>query len=84
MRLWRTNRSAALDAFRTAAQQGNLDAHYYLGLSYVEGRALTALKPMEVVAALQHFQLAQRGQHGAVARRYAELLGKEFDRLRNK
>lgn len=81
--LWSSDRGAALNEFRAAAAGGNYDAHYYLGLSYVEGRNLHALKRAEVVAALQHFQLAQRGrQFVAESRRYQQQLEKEFDRLR--
>jgi len=36
-----------------------------------------------LVAALQHFQAAQRGgEHAAEARRYVQELEREFDRLR--
>lgn len=81
--LWSSDRGAALNEFRAAAAGGNYDAHYYLGLAYVEGRNLHALKRAEVVAALQHFQLAQRGrQFVAESRRYQQQLEKEFDRLR--
>ena len=81
--LWSSNRGAALEEFRAAASAGNFDAHYYLGLAYVEGRSAGSLKRAEVVAALQHFQLAQRGaQHASQARGYAQQLEKEFDRLR--
>ena len=81
--LWSSDRGTALSEFRAAAAGGNYDAHYYLGLSYVEGRNLHALKRAEVVAALQHFQLAQRGrQFVAESRRYQQQLEREFDRLR--
>jgi tetratricopeptide (TPR) repeat protein len=81
--LWSSDRGAALEEFRSAAAGGNYDAHYYLGLSYVEGRSLHSLKRAEVVAALQHFQLAQRGrQFVAESHRYQQQLEKEFDRLR--
>lgn len=80
--LWASNRGAALEEFRAAAAGGNIDAHYYLGLAYVEGRKTSSLQRAEVVAALQHFQLAQRGQYAAQARGYAQQLEKEFDRLR--
>ena len=81
--LWSSDRGSALNEFRAAAAGGNYDAHYYLGLSYVEGRNLHTLKRAEVVAALQHFQLAQRGrQFVAESRRYQQQLEKEFDRLR--
>jgi tetratricopeptide (TPR) repeat protein len=84
VQLWPSNRGAALEEFRAAAAGGNVDAHYYLGLAYVEGRRLGSLQRAEVVAALQHFQLAQRGSHAAQARSRAQQLEKEFDRLRNK
>lgn len=86
VQLWTSDRAAALAEFRAAAAGGNPDAHYYLGLAYVEGRGAGSLKRAEVVAALQHFQLAQRGggRHASQARGYAQQLEKEFDRLRNK
>ncbi|HEV2864549.1 MAG TPA: tetratricopeptide repeat protein [Pyrinomonadaceae bacterium] len=81
--LWSSNRAAALSEFQAAAGAGLPDAHYYLGLNYVEGKNINGLKRAEVVAALQHFQLAQRGGRNAdQARRYAQQLEKEFDRLR--
>jgi tetratricopeptide (TPR) repeat protein len=82
VQLWSSNRGAALEEFRAAAAGGNADAHYYLGLAYVEGRSVSRLQRAELVAALQHFQLAQRGQHAAQARGYAQQLEREFDRLR--
>ena len=82
VQLWPSNRGAALEEFRAAAAAGNPDAHYYLGLAYVEGRNAGSLQRAEVVAALQHFQLAQRGRHAAQARGYAQQLEREFDRLR--
>jgi tetratricopeptide (TPR) repeat protein len=82
VQLWSSNRGAALAEFRAAAAGGSVDAHYYLGLAYVEGRSLSKLQRAEVVAALQHFQIAQRGQHAAAARGYVQQLEKEFDRLR--
>ena len=48
VQLWTSNRVAALEEFRAAAAGGNLDAHYYLGLSYVEGKNLHALNRAEV------------------------------------
>lgn len=80
--LWQSNRASALVEFRAAAAGGSIDAHYYLGLGYVEGRNLHSLQRAEVVAALQHFQIAERGQFAAESRRYAQQLEKEFDRLR--
>ena len=81
--LWGQNRGAALAEFRAAAGGGNLDAHYYVGLSYVEGKDLRTLSRTELVAALRNFQVAQRGSHGAQARRYVQQLEKEYDRIRN-
>jgi tetratricopeptide (TPR) repeat protein len=82
--LWSSNRAAALDDLRAAAGAGNPDAHYYLGLGYVEGRNVQSLKRAEIVAALAHFQSAQRGQFAAQARRYTQQLEREFDRIRKK
>ena len=80
--LWSSNRSAALGEFRAAGNSP--EAHYYLGLSLVEGRDLRSLKRAEIVAALQFFQSAQRSsQFAEPARRQAQQLGREFDRLRN-
>jgi tetratricopeptide (TPR) repeat protein len=83
VQLWSSNRGEALRLFRAAANAGNPDAHYYLGLGYVEGRDPGSLKRAEIGAALQHFQNAQRGQHAARARQYALQLEREFDRIRN-
>jgi tetratricopeptide (TPR) repeat protein len=80
--LWSSNRAAAVGEFRAAAGAGSADAHYYLGLSYVEGRSLQSLKRAEIVAALAHFQHAQRGQFAGQARRYTQQLEREFDRIR--
>lgn len=81
--LWPSNRAAARAEFESAAAAGNADAHYYLGLGFVEGRNLNTLKRAEIVAALEHFQRAQRGSFSAQSRRYAQQLEREFDRLRN-
>lgn len=81
--LWGANRGEAVEEFRAAAAAGNPEAHYYLGLSLIEGRNLRGLKRAEVVAALEHFQRAQRGGFAPQARRYAQQLEREFDRLRN-
>ena len=80
--LWGGNRGAAVNEFRAAAAAGVSDANYYLGLNLVEGRDLSTLKRAEVVAALSYFQRAQSGSHGAQARRYAQQLEKEYDRIR--
>jgi tetratricopeptide (TPR) repeat protein len=81
--LWGSNRGAAVTEFLAAARAGNADANYYLGLNLVEGRDLGSLKRAEVVAALSYFQRAQSGGNGAQARRYAQQLEKEYDRIRN-
>lgn len=80
--LWSSDRETAVAQFREAARGGVADAHYYLGLSYVQGRNLRTLKRAEIVAALQHFQHAERGQHAEQARRYARQLEQEYDRIR--
>lgn len=80
--LWSSgNRSAALTEFRAA--QSVPDSHYYLGLSYVEGRNLQTLNQAALIAALGHFQTAQRGSRfRAQAARYHQQLTAEFDRRR--
>ncbi|HST50979.1 MAG TPA: tetratricopeptide repeat protein [Pyrinomonadaceae bacterium] len=82
--LWSSNRTAALQEFQAAAGGGSVDANYYLGLSYVEGKDIHNLNRAALLAALRYFQLAQRGggQHAAESRRYEQELGKEFDRMR--
>jgi Tfp pilus assembly protein PilF len=80
--LWRANRAAATAEFAAAAQGGNSDANYYLGLSLAEGRDPRALKRGELVAALSYFQRARRSHFSAEARRYEDSLGREYDRRR--
>jgi tetratricopeptide (TPR) repeat protein len=82
--LWSSNRGAAFQEFQAAASGGNVDANYYLGLSYVEGRDIHSLNRASLIAALRYFQLAQRpgGQHVSESRRYEQELGREFDRMR--
>ncbi|HLL76818.1 MAG TPA: hypothetical protein VK421_16310, partial [Pyrinomonadaceae bacterium] len=82
VRQWQSNRTAALSDFAAAAQAGNSDANYYLGLSLVEGRAVGSLSRGQLVAALNYFQRARRGRHSADARRHEEELGREYDRRR--
>jgi hypothetical protein len=69
-----------LNEFRAAGN--NPEAQYYLGLGIVEGRDLRSLKRAEIVSALQFFQNAQRGQYASQARRHAQQLEREFDRLK--
>jgi tetratricopeptide (TPR) repeat protein len=82
VRLWQSNRAAAVSDFAAAAQAGNNDANYYLGLNLVEGRAVGALRRGELVAAMGYFQRARRGRHSTEARRREEDLGREYDRRR--
>lgn len=76
--LWGSNRAAAVREFLSA--QGNADAAYYLGLNIAEGRDPSTLGRAQLVSALYYFQVAERGSHAAQARRYAEQLGKEYDK----
>jgi tetratricopeptide (TPR) repeat protein len=80
--LWATNRGAAVAEFRAAAERGNNDASYYLGLSIAEGRDPRALKRADLVAAIVHFGRARRGKFRAQAVTYEEQLGRELDRRR--
>jgi tetratricopeptide (TPR) repeat protein len=82
--MWGTNRAAAVTEFRAAANAGNPDAYYYLGLSLAEGRDAHTLNRAELVAALEYFQRARQGRFGSQARRYEDQLGQEFDRRRAK
>jgi hypothetical protein len=81
--LWPTNRAAAVAEFRSAAERGNSDASYYLGLSIAEGRDPRALKRAELVAAIVHFGRARRGKFRGQSAAYEEQLGRELDRRRN-
>lgn len=81
--LWPSNRAAALNEFRAAANKGNRDAYYYLGLSIAEGKDPRALHPALLGAAYQYFQNAMRsGRFRSEARRYEQQLGEEVDRRR--
>lgn len=81
--LWATNRAAAVAEFRSAAERGNSDASYYLGLSIAEGRDPRALRRADLVAAIVYFGRARRGKFRAQAASYEEQLGRELDRRRN-
>jgi tetratricopeptide (TPR) repeat protein len=81
--LWAANRAAAVAEFRAAAERGNSDASYYLGLSIAEGRDPRSLKRAELVAALVHFGRARRGKFRAQSIAYEGQLGRELDRRRN-
>jgi len=80
VRSWGSNRSAAIADFAAAAQAGNADANYYLGLNLAEGRDARSLKRGELMGALTYFQRARRGRHGREASRYEEQLLREYDR----
>lgn len=92
--LWsKKKREAARVEFKAATAGDNkdahyYDAHYYLGLYYItdknnEDRKLNSLRRADMNAALQHFQLAQRGRrHVTDSRRYERRLKKELDRLK--
>lgn len=81
--LWATNRAAAVAELRAAAERGNSDASYYLGLSIAEGRDPRALKRAELVAAIVYFGRARRGKFRAQSVAYEEQLGRELDRRRS-
>ena len=81
--LWPTNRAAAIAEFRAAAERGNSDASYYLGLSIAEGRDPRALRRAELVAAIVYFGRARKGKFRAQSVAYEEQLGRELDRRRN-
>jgi hypothetical protein len=53
-------------------------------LNIVNGRDPKKLSDGELTAALNYFLRAQGGTHGAEARRYADRLGREYDRRRNR
>jgi hypothetical protein len=82
LQLWRANRAAALAEFADAAQSGNADASYYLGLNLAEGRDPRAMKRGELLAALTYFQRARRSRYAPDARRYEDNLAREYDRRR--
>lgn len=76
--LWGSNRGAAVREFLAA--QSVSDSNYYLGLNIAEGRDPASLGRAELVAAMVYFQRGQSGPHAAQARRYADALGREYDR----
>lgn len=60
------------------------DAPYQRAYNAVNGRDLKKLSQAELITALIEFQKAARsGTHQEQARRYADLLGKEYDRRKN-
>jgi tetratricopeptide (TPR) repeat protein len=68
----------------SAAAQTDPDAYYFKALNLVNGREPKKLSDGELAAALNYFLRAQGGTHGAEASRYAERLGREYDRRRKR
>ena len=60
------------------------DSYYLMAMNIVNGRDPRALSDGELAAALNYFLLAQRGSHGAEAKRNADRLGKEYDRRKKR
>ena len=56
------NSAKAIELLETAAAQGSMSAHYYLGVIYFEGQAA----PKDLVKARQHFE--QAAAHPAAQR----------------
>lgn len=69
---------------KTNAAQVDADTYYFKGLNMVNGREPKNLSDAELNAALSYFLHVQGGPHSAEARKYAERLGKEFDRRRKR
>lgn len=68
----------------TAPAQSDADSYYFKAMNIVNGRDPKKLSDGELTAALNYFLRAQNGTHGAEARRYAERLGREYDRRRKR
>jgi tetratricopeptide (TPR) repeat protein len=64
--------------------QTDADSYYFKAMNIVNGRDPKKLSDGELAAALNYFLRAQNGTHGAEARRYAERLGREYDRRRKR
>jgi tetratricopeptide (TPR) repeat protein len=64
--------------------QADADAYYFKALNIVNGRDPKNLSDGELTAALNYFLRAQNGTHAAEARRYADRLGREYDRRRKR
>lgn len=62
--------------------ESNSDEYYRQALNIVQGRDVKSLQRAELLRALQLFQNVRDGSHSGEARRYAERLGKEYDRRR--
>jgi hypothetical protein len=70
----------------TRPARNDPDAFYTKGLSVLNGREPKALQRAEVGQALLYFQFAAQpgGAHREQAQKYADRLGKEFDKRRAK
>ncbi|HEX8890065.1 MAG TPA: hypothetical protein VF779_12990, partial [Pyrinomonadaceae bacterium] len=65
------------------ASRVDYDAYYFQALNVVNGRDLKKIERAELLHALYLFQSAALGgKHQADAQRYADRLGKEYDRRR--
>jgi hypothetical protein len=69
---------------KTNAAQLSADDYYFMGVNTVNGRNPKDLKDGELNAALNYFLRARGGAHGEEARKYADRLGREFDRRRKR
>lgn len=69
---------------KTNAAQIDADAYYFKGVNMVNGREPKSLSDGELNAALNYFLRAQGGAHSQEAKRYADRLGREFDRRRKR
>lgn len=75
---------APTPAPKTNAAQVDADAYYFKGVNMVNGRDPKKLSDGELDAALNYFLRAQGGAHSEEARKYADRLGREFDRRRKR
>ncbi|MBV9209899.1 MAG: tetratricopeptide repeat protein [Acidobacteria bacterium] len=64
-----------------ASENGD-DRYYAQALNIVQGRDVKTLQRAELLRALQLFQNVKGGSHAGDARKYADRLGKEYDRRR--
>lgn len=64
--------------------QVDFDALYFKALNLVNGRDPKKLTDGELTAAFNYFSRVQGGAHLAEAQRYAERLGREYDRRRKR
>jgi tetratricopeptide (TPR) repeat protein len=67
-----------------ANAQADADAYYFKAMNIVNGRDPKKLSDGELTAALNYFLRVQSGAHNLEASRYAERLGREYDRRRKR